>query len=210
MITSSLPHDIRVAFRSLLKSLGLAVVVVLTLGVAIGANTAIFSVVESVLLRPLAYPDEDRIVRVAATVHERPTSRGDRGNTFSDRGYWHFLNNNRSFEKFGGYSGGTQPLPLTGDGSPRQVSRGGMTLNAFEVLGVLPELGRLPAPEEDAANGPAVVLLSHELWASQYGADPAILGRTLTLDGTRREVIGVMPAGYDFPSPEAELWTPLQ
>jgi putative ABC transport system permease protein len=210
MFTSSLLHDIRVACRSLLKSPGLAFVVVMTLGVAIGANTAIFSVVESVLLRPLAYPNEDRIVRVAATVHERPNSRGDRGNTFSDRGYWHFRDNNRSFEKFGGYSGGTQQLPLTGDGSPRQVGRGGMTLDAFEVLGVLPELGRLPAPEEDAPNGPAVALLSHELWMSQYGADPAILGRTITLDGTSREVIGVMPAGYDFPSPDVELWTPMQ
>jgi predicted permease len=206
----SLPRDIRVACRSLLKSRGLAFVVVLTLGVAIGANTAIFSVVESVLLNPLPYPNEDRIVRVAATVHESTGARGDRGNTFSDRGYWHFLNNNRSFEKFGGYSGGTQPLPLTGEGAPRQVRRGGMTLNAFEVLGVFPELGRLPTPEEDAPNGPAVVLLSHELWASQYGADPAILGRTLVLDGRPREVIGVMPAGYDFPAPDAELWTPMQ
>lgn len=210
MLVSSLPRDIRVAFRSLLKAPGLTFVVVLTLGVAIGANTAIFSVVESVLLGPLPYPNEDRIVRVAATVHESTGARGDRGNTFSDRGYWHFLNNNRSFEKFGGYSGGTQPLPLTGDGSPRQVRRGGMTLAAFEVLGVFPELGRLPTPEEDAPNGPAVVLLSHELWASLYGSDPAILGRTLNLNGTPREVIGVMPAGYDFPAPEAELWTPMQ
>ena len=207
----SLPADIRVAFRSLLKSRGLAFVVVLTLGVAIGAHTAIFSVVESVLLSPLPYPNEERVVRVAATVHESAAAgRGDRGNTFSDRGYWLFVNNNRSFEKFGGYSAGTQPLPLTGDGSPRQVRRGGMTLNAFEVLGVLPELGRLPTPEEDAPNGALVVLLSHELWSSQYGADPAILGKIITLDGTPREVIGVMPAGFDFPAPEAELWTPMR
>jgi len=210
MLASSLAHDTHAAFRSLLKAPSLTFVVALTLGVAIGANTAIFSVVSSVLLDPLPYPNEDRIVRVAATVHESAGARGDRENTFSDRGYWHFRSNNRSFEKFGGYLGGAQPMPLTGDGPPRQVNVGAMTLEAFEVLGVYPELGRLPTPEEDAPNGPAVVLLSHELWTSQYGADPAVLGRTLHLNGTPREVIGVMPAGYDFPAPQAELWRPMQ
>jgi hypothetical protein len=101
MFVTSVLHDVRFAFRSLLKAPGVAFVVVLTLAVAIGANTAIFSVVESVLLKPLPYPDEDRVVRVAATVHDRGGARGDRGNAFSDRGYWHFATNNRSFEKFG-------------------------------------------------------------------------------------------------------------
>jgi putative ABC transport system permease protein len=150
MFSSSLLHDVRVAIRGLRKAPGLTFVVVLTLAVAIGANTAIFSVVESVLLQPLPYPDEDRIVRVAATVHESRGATGDRGNPFSDRGYWHFVNNNRSFAKVGGYISGSVPGPLTGDGAPRTVRAGLMTLSAFEVLGVFPELGRLPAPEEDA------------------------------------------------------------
>jgi hypothetical protein len=87
MLSWSLLHEVRVAIRGLFKAPGLTFVVVLTLAVAIGANTAIFSVVESVLLKPLPYPDEDRVVRVAATVHDRGGVRGDRGNAFSDRGY---------------------------------------------------------------------------------------------------------------------------
>jgi hypothetical protein len=85
-----------------------------------------------------------------------------------------------------------------------------MTLSAFEVLGVFPELGRLPSPEEDGPGGPSVVILSHDLWVNQYGSDPSILGEIIDLDGTPREVIGVMPAGYDFPTPDVDLWTPLQ
>jgi predicted permease len=129
---------------------------------------------------------------------------------FSDKGYWHFVNNNRSFEKFGGYLGWATPSPLTGEGPPRQVGVGLMTLSAFEVLGVFPDLGRLPTPEEAALNGPRVALLSHDLWVSQYGADPAILGRIIHLNGTPSEVIGVMPAYFDFPRPDIDLWTPLQ
>ena len=143
-MSSSLVHDVRFAFRGVLKTPGLTFVVVLTLAVAIGANTAIFSVVESVLLKPLPYPDEDRIVRVAATVRESAGARGDRGNSFSDRGYWHFFNNQRSFEKFGGYWGRGW-FPLTGEGPPRRVGEVTMTLGAFEVLGVIP--GARPAAD---------------------------------------------------------------
>jgi predicted permease len=208
MVFSGAMHDVRVAFRGLLKTPGVTFVVVLTLAVAIGASTAIFSVVESVLLRPLPYPDERRIVRVAATVHSTAAG-SDRGNTFSARGYWHFVNNNRSFQKFGGYLLPRQ-VPLTGDGAPREVDVGYMTLNALEVLGIFPEIGRLPTPEEDAPGGPSVALLSHALWAEQYGADPRILGRTINLNGVSREVIGVMPAGFDFPVPEVDAWIPFQ
>jgi hypothetical protein len=199
MFSMTIAHDVRFSCRSLLKAPGVHFVVVLTLAVAIGANTAIFSVVESVLLQPLPYPDEDRIVRVAATVYESRGGRGDRGNAFADRGYWHFANNQRSFEKFGAYYG-PEPLPLTGDGPPRVAGVAHMSLSAFEVLGVFPELGRLPTPEEDTRGGPSVALLSHDLWAGQYGSDPSILGRTVEVNGTPREVIGVMPASYDFPT----------
>jgi predicted permease len=210
MLATSFLDEVRFAIRRLRKAPGLAFVVVSTLAVAMGANTAIFSVVESVLLQPLPYPDEGRIVRVAATTHESRGAPGDRGNPFSDRGYWHFVNNNRSFDKLGAYIGGGVPTPLTGDGPARQVRAGLMTLSAFEVIGVFPELGRLPTPEEDAPGGPSVVLLSHDLWVSQYGADPAILGKTMSLNGEPREVIGVMPAYYDFPTPGVEVWTPFK
>jgi len=205
----SILHDVRFAVRSLLKAPAITVVVVLTLAVAIGANTAIFSVVESVLLKPLPYPDEDRVVRVAATVHAAAGERGDRGNAFSDRGYWLFANNNHSFAKFGAY-GGPLSVPLTGEGAARLISAAVMTLSAFEALGVRPELGRFPTAEEDSPGGAAVALLSHDLWVSQYAADPAIVGRVIAIDGAPREVIGVMPAYYGFPTPDIDMWVPFR
>ena len=205
----NLLHDVHFALRSLVKAPAITFVVVLTLAVAIGANSAIFSVVESVLLKPLPYPDQDRLVRVAATVYGAKGATGDRGNTFSDRGYWHFANNNRSFAKFGAY-GGPLPVPLTGEGAARQVGAALMTLSAFEALGVLPELGRFPTVAEDLPGGAAVALLSHDLWESQYAADPAIVGRVIYIDGAPREVIGVMPAYYDFPRPGVDLWVPFR
>jgi putative ABC transport system permease protein len=210
MLPSELLHDVRVAFRGLLKAPALTFVVVLTLAVAIGANTAIFSVVQSVLLQPLPYPDEGRIVRVAATTYASEAGTADRGNVFSPAGYGLFLENNRSFETFGGYLPRQVKYPLTGDGPPRQLGVSWMTLNAFEVLGVLPERGRLPTAQEDTPGGPLVTLLSHDLWVNRYGADPAIVGRAIQLNGTSREVIGIMPADYDFPSPEVDLWIPFQ
>ena len=202
-------QDLRVALRGVLKTRGLTLVVVLTLAVAIGANTAIFSVIDSVLLKPLPYPNEDRIVRVAATVHDSSETRGDRGNSFSDRGYWLFANNNRSFDAFGGYAGPV-PVPLTGDGTARQVAVALMTLSAFDVLGVPPVVGRLPTSEEDAPGGAAVALLSHDLWINQYGGDPAIVGRIVYVDGGPREVVGIMPEYFDFPVPDVDLWVPFR
>jgi len=207
-------HDIRFAMRGALNAPGTTFVIILTLAVAIGANTAIFSVVESVLLQPLPLPEEDRIVRVAATVYPERAGRGDGGSSFSEGGYWHFANNQRSFAKFGAYYG-PELLPLTGDGAPRRVGVGHLTLSAFEVFGVAPEVGRLPTPEEDAPGGPSVALLSHDLWVSHYGSDPSVVGRIVELNGVPREVIGVMPAAFDFPlhdvpTPELDVWVPFQ
>ena len=200
----SILQDVRLALRTLLKERGFTAVAVLTLAVAIGANTAIFSVVDGVLLRPLPFPDPDRLVRVSARTINTPD-----GFTFSDRGYWHFVNNNRTFESFGGYSGLAQ-LPLTGDGQPLQVDVIRMTAVAFEVVGTLPQRGRFPTAEEDVPDGPRVALLSDGLWAGRYGSDPAILGRVIELNGVDWEVIGVMPDGYDFPAPGVDIWLPRQ
>jgi predicted permease len=198
--------DLRYAARMLRRQPAFTLAAVLTLALGIGATTAIFSVVESVLLRPLPYPDEGRIVRVGAANY---ASRG-LAMPFSDRGYWHFVDNNRSFQKLGGFLWTTVPYPLTADGPPLQITTGLMTSSAFDVLGVLPERGRLPTSEEGAPRGRSVVLLSHDLWESRYGADPSILGRLIDLDGARREVIGIMPASYDFPTPEVDAWIPFQ
>jgi hypothetical protein len=172
-------------------------VAILTLALGIGANTAIFSVVEGVLLRPLPYPDADRLVRVA--VQRRDL--GDQWGPWSDRGYWHFANNNRSFEAFGAlWAGATnRQWPLTHDGPPVQVDVAVMTASAFEVIGRLPQRGRFPSAEEDVPDGPAVALISDGLWVNRYGSDPSIIGRTIELNGITREVIGVMPARLRLP-----------
>ncbi len=159
----SILQDVRLALRTLLKDRGFTAVAVLTLAVAIGANTAIFSVVDGVLLRPLPYPDADRLVRVSASTVNTP------GFPFSDRSYWHFVNNNRAFDSFGGYNG-RLPFPLTGDGQPLQVDVIRMTAGAFEVVGTLPQRGRFPTAEEGVPDGPGVALLSDGLWANRYGS----------------------------------------
>jgi predicted permease len=176
--------------------------------VSIGATSAIFSVVDGVLLRPLPYPEADEIVTVAART--LPQVGGDDA-PFSDRGYWHFVENNRAFEAFGGYAAGSIQWPLTGtDGPPVQLDVAAMTASAFEVVGMYPQRGRFPTPEEDVPDGPLVALLSDGLWRNRFGADPDIIGKTIELNGMTWEVIGVMPEGYDFPTRETDVWIPHQ
>ena len=205
---SSLLMDLRVAVRALVKARAFSITAVTTLAVAIGATTAIFSVVDGVLLRPLSYPDADELVSVAAGV--LPQAGGGDKAPFSDRGYWHFANANRSFEAFGAYSAGNTQWPLTGDGPPLQVDVGMMTASAFELIGAFPQRGRLPAAEEDVPDGPDLVLISDGLWVDRYGSDADIIGQTIELNGTSREVIGVMPRGYNFPTPQTDVWIPRQ
>jgi putative ABC transport system permease protein len=209
MLSSLLP-DARVALRGLMRSPAFTTVTVLTLSVAIGAITAIFSVLDAVVLKPLPYTDPDRIVTVAAATLPQAGGGADGLAPFSDRGYWHFVNQSRSYEKFGGFEGGNPQWPLTGDGPPLQVDVSLMTVEAFEVLGTRPERGRWPTAEEAAPDGPKVALLSHELWTNRYGQDPAMVGKTIELNGTSWEVIAIMPASFDFPAPEVDLWVPDQ
>ncbi|MEX2049062.1 MAG: ABC transporter permease [Gemmatimonadota bacterium] len=203
---SAVLNDLRIALRALAKSPAFALITIVTLAVAIGANTAIYSVVDAVLLRPLPYPEADRIVRVAAGV--LPQAGGGPEAPFSDRGYWHFVEGNRAFEAFGGYEGGSAQWPLTGDGPPLQLDVALVTLRAFEVLGVQPQRGRWPTQEEDVPDAPLVVLISDGLWADRYGRDPGIVGRTIELNGVSREVIGVMPGDFEFPTPQTDAWAP--
>ena len=204
---ASLLQDFRVALRSLRRSPGFTLVAILTLTLGIGANTAIFSVVDGVLLRPLPYPDPDRLVKVALHF--------SRERVWQEAAYWHLANNNRSFESFGGilagaYGGRNRQWPLTGDGPPLQVDVAPMTASAFETIGMLPARGRLPTPEEDVPDGPTLALISDGLWVNRYGSDPSIIGRTIELNGMTREVIGVMPADYNFPNAESDVWIPYQ
>ena len=205
----SILEDVRLAFRTLGKDRSFTLLTVVTLAVAIGANTAIFSVVDGVLFRPLPFPDADRVVTVAAgTLPESGITNG--GMPFSDRGYWHFVNNNRVFEAFGGYSPGPdgQQMTLIGDGQPLQVNASSITASAFEVLGTVPQRGRFWTAEEDRPGTAGMGVLSHGLWVSYFGSDPGVIGKFIDLTGIQVEVIGVMPEGFNFPSPDIDIWIP--
>ncbi len=206
---ASIVADVRLAFRNLGKDRAFTLLTVMTLAVAIGANTAIFSVVDGVLFRPLPFRDADRIVTVAAGTLPAP-GRTTGELPFSDRGYWHFVNNNRVFEAFGGYSGGPggQQMTLIGDGQPLQVNASSITASAFEVLGVVPQRGRFWTAEEDVPGTSRMGVLSHGLWVNYFGSDPDVIGKFIDLTGIQVEVIGVMPNGFNFPSPDIDMWIP--
>ena len=199
---SRLLADVRVAARALAKAPRFTVVAVLTLALGIGANTAIFSVVNGVLLQPLPYEDADRLVNVWSTA--------------PGIGYDEFP---LSPDIYFAYERESAALPgmalhqrmsgsLTEDGEPERVVGLAATHTLFSVLGVAPALGRVYAADEDLPEMPEVVVLSHALWQRRYGGDPGVLGRTLQLDGRAREIIGVMPATFDFPG-GTEYWVPL-
>ncbi len=175
MMLGSTLQDVRLALRTLLKDRGFTAVTVLTLAVAIGANTAIFSVVEGVLLRPLPYPDADRVVTVAAGTLPVEGRTGD-VIPFSEAGYRHFVNNNRTFDGFGGYSTVLEQFPLTGDGPPLTLNAQMMTASAFEVLGTLPQRGRLPTAEDEVVPFGHYVLRTWWVEAREAG-DPLPKGR---------------------------------
>src|SRR3989454_969775 len=194
----TLLQDLRYAVRTLAKSPGFTLVAVLTLAVGIGANTAIFSAVNTVLLRPLPYPGSDRLVQIMSTGF-----RGVRfGVSFPD------LRDLRALSQdFTGVAATTtQRYNLTGAGDPREVQAAAVTADLFDVLQVHPEIGHgFVAADERTP----LALLSHGLWVTSFGRDPAILGRTISLDGRSFTVVGVMPAGFQFPDEDVQVWTPI-
>jgi predicted permease len=186
-------HDVRHGLRTLRRVPGLVFVAVLTLALGIGANTAIFSVIYSVLLKPLVFPDSDRIVEVWMTFPERGLDQ----TSWSHGHFWDARDMVRSFEDLGAIDFGS--ANLTGLGDPQQLDAVRVNAGFFKVLGVPPAAGRLLRPGEDAPGQNAnIVILSHRFWTRQFGNDPAIVGRTLTLNGVGHEVIGVLPAGTPY------------
>lgn len=204
----------RHTLRSFGRSPGFVIAAVLTLAVAIGATTAIFSVVDGVLLRPLPFPDADRLVRV--TLRTPPQAGVDDVEMpFAELGFFHFVANSRAFSRFGGVSvfSGTNSIAewaLTGEGPPHPLNVARMTASAFEILGVPPLLGRFPSAAEDVPGGPLVVVLSHALWRDVFASDPAVVGRTVHVNDGTLEAIGVMPEAFNFPGPGIDVWIPFQ
>ncbi len=191
-------QDLRYAVRTLAKSPGFTLVAVLTLALGIGANTAIFSAVNAVLLKPLPYPGSDRLVQIMSTGF-----RGVRfGVSFPD------LHDLRALSQdFTGVAAvRTQRHNLTGAGDPREVQAGAVTADLFDVLHVHPELGHGFAAAEERN---PLALLSHGLWVTNFGRDPGILGKSISLDGRSFTVVGVMPTWFQFPNEDVQVWTPM-
>ena len=197
-------QDARYALRMLIKSPGFSLVAILTLALGIGANTAIFSVVNALLLRPLPYADPGRVVMLWQNLK----ARGGPAQEWATPGNFVDWRDTRSlFEKTAAVQG-WQPT-LTGVAEPEPLRGEQVTQEYFDVLGVQPALGRVFRPEEDVPNAPRVVVLGHGLWMRRFGGDRAIIGRSITLGGEPHEIIGVMPETFrPAVLTQAELWRP--
>ena len=197
-------HDVRYALRTLHKSAGFTTVAVLTLALGIGANTAIFSVVNAVILQPLGYPEPAQLQFLTTRF-----GRGESGRSSASAAeYWELTEINHSFSVVGAFVIGE--VNLAARDRPRRVTQATVNAELLEALAVQPEHGRWFRREETRAGGPALVMLSYDLWQSGLGAREDMVGRTIEVDGAMREVIGIMPAGFDLMDRHVELWLPLQ
>ena len=194
-------RDLRHAGRSLLRTPGFALVAVLTLALGIGANTAIFSIVNGVLLRPLPYPQPQQLMFLTS----RFPAMGFDQFWVSPPEFFEFRELNQSFASVGAFT--TGELNLMAGERPVRVRGAAVTDDLLTTLGVSPALGRVFTPGEANANGPQVAILSHELWQAALGGRP-VLGETIDLDGVRREVIGIMPPKLDVMDNHVEVWLP--
>src|SRR6516162_770751 len=182
-------QDLRYAFRQLAKSPGFAIVAILTLTLGIGANTAIFSVVNAVLLNPLPYPQPDRIV---VLFHDKPAFRTG---SISYPNFDDWRRENQTFSSMAAYRQ-MSGVTLSGKGEP-QVVTGQMISNGFfEILGITPVLGRTFTADEDRLGANPTVMISEGLWKRKFASDPSVLGKTIILDGQGRTVIGIVPASF--------------
>lgn len=198
-------RDVRLAARSLRKNLAFTLVVTLTLAIGVGATTAVFSVVEGILLRPLPFSDPDRL----AVVWQNDRATGTLRENASTSDYYDYVERSRAFSDLAIY--GLSTAVLTGDGTaPLQLNTAVVSRNLLDVLGIEPQLGRNFAPEEDQPGGPTVSMLTDRVWRDVFGADDAIIGRVLTIDDLPYEVVGVLPAGIDYPAGETDIWAPIQ
>jgi putative ABC transport system permease protein len=195
-------NDLTFAIRQLLKHPGFTAVAALTLALGIGANTAIFSVVNAVLLHPLPFAQAERLVWLGGWAGNDK----EQGVTPAD--FLDYREQSRSFAHLAASVSETVPVNLTGSGEPERLHGGLVTANYFELFGVTPALGRTFLAEADQEGGNRVVVVSHGLWVRRFGADPSIIGKPITLDGRNFTVIGVMPPQFQYP-PGAELWQPF-
>ncbi|MHB8487351.1 MAG: ADOP family duplicated permease [Candidatus Acidiferrales bacterium] len=186
-------QDLRYAGRSLRRTPGFAAIAILTLALGIGANSAIFSLVNSILLRPLPYHQPERLVSITDSYPP---------------GALAAVRASMKTMEVAGYAEG-QDLNLTGLGKPERIHGTSVSANFFSLLGVRPELGRVFADGEDQPGKDNLVILSHALWQKKFGGDTNIIGKSIALEGVERQIIGVMPANFQFGSPKTQFWAPI-
>ena len=200
-------RDVRYAVRLMRRGPGFTAVAVLTVALGVGANTAVFTVVNGVLLRPLPFPEPERLFLVSVTPPPRAGGPRLASPALRDAEYLDFSRRDRVFQHLTTFS--TSPRTLTSAGEPAQVTAATATIDFFTVLGPSPILGRGFLAHDIAPGQDHVVVLGEALWRSRFGSDVNILGRQIKLDSIDHEVIGVMPAGFSFPA-RTELWTPFE
>ncbi|MEX2284440.1 MAG: FtsX-like permease family protein, partial [Gemmatimonadota bacterium] len=192
--------DFRHATRSLLRSPGYTIAAVAALAVGLGATTAVFTLVSAIVLRPLGYPAADQLVSIGhAALRGAAGGLGQSGGT-----YLFYRENNRVFDDLGVYY--ENVVNLTDVEDPERIQVAMMSSSIYSTLGVRPVLGRLF--NDTDGGGEVPVLISYELWQRRFGADPAIIQRTIGLNASQRRVIGVLPKGFDFPRRETQVWYP--
>jgi predicted permease len=204
-LIEQLLRDVRYAFRTLGRSKGFTAFTVLTFAVAIGGLTVIFSLVNALLLKPLPYPESNRLVMVLETGTGRAV--GARGHTSAAPNYFDWQRQNSVFERMALYE--YNGYNLAEGGEPEQVGGIRVTGGVFDVLRVAPMLGRGLIPADDEEGSPRVVVLSHRLWQRRFGADSSLVGRNILINREAWQVVGVMPPGFAFPSQWQQLWVPI-
>jgi predicted permease len=200
---TDLLQDLRHSIRAFARTPGFTLLAILTLALGIGANSAIFSVVNGVILKPLGYPDPERLVMITS---QFPAMGFDRF-WMDPPEYFDFAKHNQSFQSVGAYNVGAANLSA-GD-RPSRVTSVAVTASMFDVLGVGAFRGRVMKPEDNAQNTERVVVLSHELWERAFASDPAIIGKRVEISGIQRTIVGIMPRGFDLHDAGAEIWLPL-
>ncbi len=205
-VLETLARDARYAARVLRRSPLFTATAVATLGVAIAINVAIFSVVDAVLLKPLPYPEPDRLAVVSTTVRQNGTVRLDTSQTGAT---WEAVRDRATSVDRAAYSRWTAGVNLVAGDRASYVQQQRVGTGFFGVLGVAPVIGREFTAGEDRSGGPAATILSYALWQRLFGGDPGVVGRALFLRGEAATIVGVMPEGFQTGDP-ADLWTPLR
>jgi predicted permease len=197
-----LRQDLRYTARTLARSPGFALTAMLVLALGVGANTAAFSVTDFVLIRPLPFPQPDRLVKLWEKLPGYPQME------LSPANYVDWKHMSKSFDGMGAFY--DTSVNLVGQGDPERIEGTSITADLFPLLGVQPAMGRLFTAAEDREGAPGTLLLSYQLWQAVFGGDAGVIGRRVNLDNEPFVVIGVMPRDFHFPSRNAELWTPMR